>query len=189
MTRVLKDNLTVVAKDRLENNKIVGVRLSRSLSLQAKKNEDVKKPKEKQVEQDTEKNLGKYLQINTALKTRIIKMFLDYVYNSVDIFSVCETDRIFDLELASVDINYGRQKIFTEMLLCSLDLAKQLGFKAARVIATSKYTSRVFQKYGFDALSTTVVADYVSPITGQKVFVNINPLHKHTILYAKKLVN
>jgi len=189
-TSVLKENLTIVAKDRLENNKIVGVRLSKSVTLQSKKNEDVMKPKEIKMEQNNEKNLKKDLQINTTLKKRNEKnMFNNHVYNSVDTFSVLETDRIFDLVIASVDINHGRQKIFTEMLLCSLALAKQLGFTAARVITSSDYTSRVFQKYGFEALSTIVVTDYISPICGEKVFANINPLHKHAILYAKKLVD
>jgi hypothetical protein len=120
-------------------------------------------------------------------KCREVVTLVDQLYVGVDVFSILGTNKIFDLVLSSVDSDYVQQHIYTEMLCRSLALAKELGFTAAKCAAVSAYTARALEKQGFKPLATVVMADYVSPISGQKTFANINPVHGHSILFGKKL--
>lgn len=161
----LSENLSIVAKDKLANDKIVGVRIS---SVSTPENMDAWAPQPGQ---------EKFMEL-MALCTGI--------YRNVDVFAASESSKIFDLVLGSVDENYQRQNIFTEMTARSLMLARVLGFRAAKVIASSAYTTRVFNKFKFDSLFKTAHAEHLG-LNGEYVFASTGPVHTHSTLMIKKL--
>jgi N-acetylglutamate synthase-like GNAT family acetyltransferase len=166
---ILKENMSIVAKDELENNKIVGLVLS-GLST----------PQLMQESRDALVNVENE-------KCREIQTFLDKIHVGVDVFSILGTDKIFEFHTGSVDSDYTQQNIISELICRSLSLAKKLGFTAAMGIAVSAYSRRALEKQGFQPLATEVVADYVSPISGENIFANIDPVHGQTALVGIKL--
>lgn len=103
-----------------------------------------------------------------------------------DIFANMETDIFFDIKMVTTDKTKRRGGLATDLLRRSVELARNLGFKAVKTEATGLFSRKAFERLGFSVQSEYLYEDYVSD-EGEKVFAALADYHRCTTLMTKRL--
>jgi len=166
----LKQNLSIMAIDPITDN-LLGV----AINIEAKK--------EKR-EQTLEECLDEYADHR-------FKHIMTVLYNvnqmAGDLYIEMETDVFFDIKMVTTDKTQRRGGLATDLLRRSVELARNLGFKAVKTEATGLYSRKAFERLGFSVNAEYLYEDYISQ-DGERVFATLADNHKCTTLMTKRLL-
>lgn len=117
----------------------------------------------------------------------LITAYLAELYRDVDLFSLFDTDKIFNLAIISVSSEYTKQGLATELYKLSLQVAKDLGVEVVKTEAGSEYVAKAVKNLGF---STFKALDFASvEYNGTRPLANAPGMGDHKIarLMARRL--
>ncbi|XP_077971089.1 uncharacterized protein LOC120346239 [Styela clava] len=97
------------------------------------------------------------------------------------------TTKYMELFLTAVRPDNKRRGIATELIKRTENIARQRGMKIITAICTSAYTLRATQNIGFEIKKQITYADYVDPVTGNKILENMEKPHVLLAMIYKKL--
>jgi len=104
-----------------------------------------------------------------------------------DLFTEMETDVFFDIKMVTTDKLQRRGGLATDLLRRSVELGRNLGFKAVKTEATGLYSRKAFERLGFSVNAEYFYEDYISK-DGEKVFESLASNHRCTTLMTKRLL-
>ncbi|KAL3266544.1 hypothetical protein HHI36_010712 [Cryptolaemus montrouzieri] len=108
---------------------------------------------------DVEQELEKMKCIDDIKFHRL--MGLLFTHNAdVELFKKYHVEKIFELRILSVDADFRGKGLAQKLVEKSEELAKEQGFTLLKVDATSFYTQKICEKFGFKTVKTIVYRDY-----------------------------
>ncbi|KAJ8919253.1 hypothetical protein NQ315_003836 [Exocentrus adspersus] len=162
----LKDGLSVMAVDK-DTEVIAGVALN-GIARQG----------------DTERSLEEMKSIDNVPYQRIFGL-LNSVNKEIDLFGKYNVDKIFELRILSVDSNYRGKGVAKELFSRSEIIAEEHGFKLMKVDATSLFTQKISESFGFHVEKSVKYGDY-KDADGKKIYDTKSP-HDYYKVMVKQL--
>ncbi|XP_057655511.1 arylalkylamine N-acetyltransferase 1-like [Diorhabda carinulata] len=99
---------------------------------------------------------------------------LNNVNKELDLFTKYRVDKIFEFRILAVDPKYRGQGVGKELFLRSEMIAAENGFKLMKVDATSFFTQKICDSFGFETIKTIRYGDYLDE-NGQKIYNTKSP--------------
>ncbi|XP_074033287.1 arylalkylamine N-acetyltransferase-like 7 isoform X3 [Leptinotarsa decemlineata] len=122
---------------------------------------------------DVEKSLEEMKSIDNIQYQRVFGL-LNNVNKDLDLFTKYNVEKIFELRILSVDDKYRGRGLAKELFSRSEMIAKEYGFELMKVDATSFYTQKISESFGFTTEVCIKYGDYCDE-EGQKIYDTKSP--------------
>ncbi|XP_045480542.1 arylalkylamine N-acetyltransferase 1-like [Harmonia axyridis] len=164
----MRDGYSIIAIDP-DTNKIAGAMLNAISSLG-----------------DPELELERMKCIDDIEFHRLMGLLLRH-NSDAQLFRKYNVEKIFELRILSVDSDYRGRGLGQELVKRSEELAREHGFTVLKVDATSFFTQKILEKFGFETVKTVVYHDY-RDADGKYIY-NTPPPHDTYKIMTKVLSN
>ncbi|XP_053376924.1 arylalkylamine N-acetyltransferase 1-like [Mercenaria mercenaria] len=117
-------------------------------------------------------------------RLRNLLEYLNYCDDNANFFEHYGTDAAVHFSGLAVSESYRRRGIATLLLKCAVELIETLGLESVHIKgeASSDYSKKIYEKFGFEMLFEQMYEDY--RVNGKQVISNIG-VHKTNKIYGK----
>ncbi|XP_072396820.1 arylalkylamine N-acetyltransferase 1-like [Diabrotica undecimpunctata] len=122
---------------------------------------------------DIEKSLENMKTIDSVPYHRIFGL-LNGVNKEIDLFTRYNVEEIFELRILSVEPKYRGRGLAKELFSRSEGIARKHGLKLMKVDATSLFTQKICEAFGFESIKSVCYADYKDE-NGRKMYDTESP--------------
>ncbi|KAF7995427.1 hypothetical protein HCN44_006534 [Aphidius gifuensis] len=132
-----------------------------------------------------------YSNLSKLADDKIVKDLIDFEAYIATLSDVCQNynvDKFFTISIIAVDEAYQQIGIARKMIERSIILAKQRGYKIIRADISSKYTAKILEKFGFTAVVSFPLKNYLND-QGELLFKNIIPPHDTFQIFIYRIDN
>jgi ribosomal protein S18 acetylase RimI-like enzyme len=107
--------------------------------------------------------------------------------NFKQLMSAYQETKMVEIRMLSCNSSYRGMGISSKLVEQSLAHAVSLGYSLSCIVASSLFSQKIAEKFGFEKVKELEYASYVDPVTNTYLLKNVEEPHKSIISYVKKL--
>ena len=119
---------------------------------------------------------------------RFLFSILQALTSDHDLFTLYNTDKVFEIAVVAVSSDYGRKGLATKLMEFSIQIAIEIGAGVVKVEAISEHSAQIASKLDFTVLKSidyaTFEYDGIKPLAGNYEMLSEHPTAR---LMARRL--
>lgn len=101
-----------------------------------------------------------YKHVSVDEKSDYLFRLLDHIHEKSNVFDHLKVDKLFHLDLLSVDRKLRGRELGSRLISKSIDYARELKFEGAYAVATNRHSLNCLRQHQFQILSELIYVDY-----------------------------